>query len=525
MLEGAIRSVQAQLYPNWELCIADDASTDKAIHSILEHYSIEDSRIKVVFRKENGHISAASNSALELVTGEWTALLDHDDLLSEQALFWVAEAINRNPEVQLIYSDEDKIDTVNRRFDPYFKCNWNLDLFYSHNMFSHLGVYRTDLLNDVGGFRLGMEGSQDYDLVLRCIERIRPNQIHHIPRVLYHWRMHAGSTAQSVETKPYAMLAGESSLNEHFQRRKIDAKVELIGHGYRVRYSLPAIPPLVSLIIPTRDKLQLIQACVESIITKTTYPNYEILIIDNGSVDIATLEYFNSLKADSRIRVVRDDQPFNYSALNNAASKLTHGEILGLINNDIEVISPEWLSEMVGIALQPGIGSVGARLWYPDLTLQHGGVILGLGASRVAGHAHHQLPKRHYGYFGRASLTNSFSAVSAACLVIQKAIYEEIGGMNEVDLPVSFNDVDFCLRLHEKGYRNVWTPYAELYHYESASRGHENTPEKQARFNQEVQYMKQRWGDILLRDPCYSPNLTLDHADFSLAWPPRTSYC
>jgi glycosyltransferase involved in cell wall biosynthesis/LmbE family N-acetylglucosaminyl deacetylase len=517
----AIESVRRQIYPHWELCIADDASTDKAVRPILERYANEDSRIKVTFREKNGHISVSSNTALRLATGSWVALLDHDDLLSERALFEVADAINKNPDIHLIYSDEDKIDEDGRRFDPYFKCEWNEDLFYSHNMFSHLGTYHTELLRKIGGFRVGMEGSQDYDLALRCIENIESNQIHHIPRVLYHWRMHAESTAQSADAKPYAMLAGERALNEHFRRQKIDAKAELIGYGYRVRYSLPEIPPLVSLIIPTRNGLSLIRNCVESVLQKTTYPNYEILIVDNGSDDPATLEYLITLKAEARVRVVRDDRPFNYSALNNAAAKLVRGDVLGLLNNDLEVISPEWLSEMVSIALQQGLGAVGARLWYQGETLQHGGIILGLGASGIAGHAHHHMSKGHHGYFGRASLISSFSAISAACLVIRKEIYEEVCGLNETDLQVGFNDVDFCLRLREKGYRNVWTPNAELYHHESATRGYEDTPEKIARFGKEVHYMKQRWGNLLSNDPAYSPNLTLNHADFSLAWPPR----
>jgi glycosyltransferase involved in cell wall biosynthesis/SAM-dependent methyltransferase len=515
----AIESVCKQIYPRWELCIADDASTDKAIRPILESYARKDSRIKVVFREQNGHISAASNSALELATGEWVALLDHDDLLSEHALFWVADVINQNPNVRLIYTDEDKIDEGGRRFNPYFKCDWNVDLFYSHNLITHLGVYRTDLLKDIGGFRVGLEGAQDYDLALRCVERIEPKQIHHIPRVLYHWRMHDKSTAQSADAKPYAMLAGEKALNEHIQRQKIYAKAELIGHGYRVRYTLPDTPPMVSLIIPTKNGLQLIRQCVESILTKTTYPNYEILIVDNGSDDPATLQYFDELRAEECVRVVRDDRPFNYSALNNAAVKLAQGQVLGLLNNDLEVISPEWLSEMVSIALQPRVGAVGARLWYPNETLQHGGVILGIGGS--AGHSHKHIARHQYGYVGRASLIQSFSAVTAACLVIRKAIYEEVQGLNETDLQVAFNDVDFCLRVREAGYRNVWTPYAELYHHESATRGYENTPEKKERFAKETQYIKQRWGHQLLNDPAYSPNLTLNHEDFSLAWPPR----
>ena len=518
-LTEAIESVRMQIYPHWELCIADDASTDKAIRLILERYASEDSRIKVVFREQNGHISAASNSALELATGGWVALLDHDDLLGEHALFWVADAIQQNPDARVIYSDEDKIYEGGRRFDPYFKCDWNVDLFYSHNLITHLGVYRLDLLKAIGGFRVGLEGAQDYDLALRCIERIEPKQIHHIPRVLYHWRTHAESTAESAGAKPYAVLAGERALNEHFQRQRLNARAEFIGYGYRLRYALPDSPPMVTLIIPSRNGLQLIRRCVESIREKTTYPNYEILIVDNGSDDPATLQYFKALQSKAKVRVVRDDRPFNYSALNNAAVKLAQGEVLGLLNNDLEVISPEWLSEMASFALQPGVGAVGARLWYPDKALQHGGVILGVGG--IASHSHKNLPRHQYGYFSRASLIQSLSAVTAACLVIRKAIYEEVGGLNETDLAVAFNDIDFCLCVREAGYRNVWTPYAELYHYESATRGYEDTPEKQARLAKEGQYMKQRWGDLLLNDPAYSPNLTLNHEDFSLAWPPR----
>ncbi len=517
----AIESIQQQLYPHWELCIADDASTNPAIRPILERYAWQDARIKVVFREENGHISAASNSALALVTGKWVALLDHDDILAEHALFWVAKAVNDYPDARLMYSDEDKIDEHGVRHGPYFKCDWNVDLFYSHNMFSHLGVYSTEILHDIGGFRLGMEGSQDYDLALRCIEHLKPSQIHHIPRMLYHWRVHAESTAQSSNAKPYAMLAGERALNEHFQRQHISATAKLMIYGYRVSYVLPSVPPKVSLIIPTRNGLRLIRQCIGSILKKTTYPNYEILIIDNGSDDTGTLEYLNSLQSEPRITVVRDDRPFNYSEINNSAVKLAKGELIGLLNNDLEVISPGWLSEMVSIALQPQVGAVGARLWYPSNLLQHGGVILGLGASGIAGHSHYKMPKGSHGYLGRGTLIQSLSAVTAACLVIRKPIYEEVGGLNEVNLQVAFNDIDFCLRLQELGYRNVWTPYAELYHHESASRGSDRTAQKSERFAKEASYMQQRWGDRLLNDPAYSPNLTLEYEDFSLAWPPR----
>lgn len=518
-LVEVIESVRGQIYSHWELCIADDASTDPAIRPILERYAEMDSRIKLVFRQENGHISAASNSALALASGEWTALLDHDDLLPQHALFWVVNAINDHPDVRMIYSDEDKIDETGARFDPYFKCDWNPDLFYSHNMFCHFGVYQTGLLRDIGGFRVGFEGAQDYDLTLRCVERVEPRHIVHIPRVLYHWRRHAESTAQSASAKPYAVNASERALAEHFERRKVSVSVKYAPPGYRVKHELPPNLPMVSLIIPTRNGLHLIRQCVTSILKKTTYPNYEILVIDNGSDDPATLDYFREIECDARIRVIRDERPFNYSALNNAAVKLALGEIVGLVNNDIEVISPDWLFEMVSHAVRTDIGAVGARLWYPDDTLQHGGVILGIGG--VAGHSHKKLKRGQFGYLGRAALIQNLSAVTAACLLIRKKVYEEVGGLNEVDLQVAFNDVDFCLRVREAGYRNLWTPYAELYHHESATRGFEDTPKKQARFAKEVSYMQERWGDCLLHDPAYSPNLTLLREDFGLAWPPQ----
>lgn len=521
-LKEAIDSVRAQLYPYWELCIADDASTDPRIRKIIENYRKLDQRIKVVFRPCNGHISAASNSALEIANGEYVALLDHDDLLPEHALFWVADCILKNPGASLIYSDEDKIDESGLRSCPYFKCDFNYDLFLSHNMISHLGVYKTDLLRRVGGFRSGFEGAQDWDLALRCMEQIKIGGIVHIPRVLYHWRLHEESTAlKGQEAKPYAYVAAEKVLNEHFERKRIAAQAVLIPSiGYfRTRYVLPEQMPMVSLIIPTRNGIGILRQCVTSILEKTDYPNYEILIIDNGSDDPDTLKYFEELRKNSFIRVLRDDGPFNYSALNNRAVVEARGEFVGLVNNDIEVINREWLSEMMSIALQPDVGVVGARLWYPNETLQHGGVILGLGG--IAGHAHRLSRRDSPGYFGRLALIQSLSAVTAACLVVSKSIFEGVCGLDERNLPVAFNDVDFCLRVRDAGYRNVWTPFADLYHHESVSRGTEDSEEKQERFSKEVSYMQKRWGDLLLNDPAYSKNLTLDRWDFSYAWPPR----
>jgi O-antigen biosynthesis protein len=520
----AVNSVRNQIYPHWQLCIADDASSDPRVREALERLAREDGRIKVVFREANGHISAASNSALELATGDWVALLDHDDVLPEHALALVAQAIVSNPGVGLIYSDEDKIDESGQRLNPYFKSDWNLELFRSQNMISHLGVYRRDLVDRVGGFRIGLEGSQDYDLALRCIELLGADQIVHIPRVLYHWRIHAESTAASASVKSYAQEAGLNALREHLRRTGIAGEVELTPFLlYRVHYSVPNPPPRVILIIPTRNGLELIRQCIRSITEKTTYSNYEILIVDNGSDDPGTLEYFRSLAANPLVRILRDDRPFNYSALNNRAVGFATGDFVCLVNNDIEVITPGWLDEMVGIAVQPGVGAVGACLWFPDDTLQHGGVTTGMHG--LAAHAHRNLSRGNPGYFGRAVATQVLSAVTAACLLVRKSVYLEVGGLNEEDLSVAFNDVDFCLKLREAGYRNVWTPFAELYHHESATRGVEDTPEKKARFSREVIYMRKRWGALLDEDPFYNPNLTLDRPDCSLAWPPRVGKC
>jgi len=526
LLNSAIQSVRSQLYPYWELCIADDYSTNPGVKDALEKHANEDERIKVVFREKNGHISEASNSALELATGDFVALLDHDDMLSEHALYWVVKEINDHPDAKIIYSDEDKIELNDIRHQPYFKCDWNFDLFLSRNLFNHLCVYKTDLVKSVGGFRKGIEGAQDYDLALRCLDQIDFSQIYHIPRILYHWRVLEGSTALDTDEKPYAMLAGERAINEYLSRNKIAAKAKLTsgewGYWYRVSYEIPEPFPLVSLIIPTKNGVELLRKCINSIIGKTLYSNYEIIIIDNSSDEQETLEYLESVHTTPNITVIRDDGPFNFSALNNKAVKNTTGNIIGLINDDVEVISPEWLGEMVSLVTRPEVGIVGARLWYPDDTLQHGGIILGIGG--VAGHSHKKLPKGHPGYYGRAELLQSYSAVTAACLLVRKEVYMEVGGMDEQDLSIAFNDVDFCLRVRDKGYRVLWTPYAELYHYESASRGYEDTQEKQMRFRGEIECIQKRWGHILKNDPAYNPNLTLEKEDFSYAFPPRVKH-
>lgn len=516
-LTEAVQSVRAQVYQNWELCIADDCSTDAAVKKQLINLAASDKRVKLVFREKNGHISAASNSALAVATGDWIALLDHDDMLHPQALARVAVAVMENPKAELIYTDEDKLAEGGKRIQPYFKPDWNPDLFLSQNYLCHLSVYKAELIHSLGGFRVGYEGAQDYDLALRAIERIASQSIIHIPHVAYHWRMHNESTAASGSNKNYATRAGKQALDDHFKRANIQASAEILPSGnYRAHYQLTE-QPLVSLIIPTRNGLKLIEQCIESIVAKSTYKNYEIIVVDNGSDDLEALKYFEKISSTKLARVLRDDRPFNYSALNNNAIARASGEFVVLVNNDIEVISPDWLEQLLGLALQQGVGAVGARLWYPDNTLQHGGVVLGVGG--VAGHSHKYLKQGELGYFSRADVIQTFSAVTAACLMVRKSIYLEVGGLNEKNLAVAFNDVDFCLRVRAAGYRNVWTPYAELYHHESVSRGTEDTPAKQARFSAEVNYMLNTWRESLQSDPAYNPNLTLKYEDFRLQWP------
>jgi len=518
-LREAIESVINQSYPNWELCIADDCSTKAYVKEVLTEYqNLYPDKIKVVFREVNGHICEASNSALSLATGEYVCFLDHDDKLHPHALYYVAEEINKNPSVKIIYSDEDKIDSKGLRQDPHFKSDWNPDLLLSHNYITHLLVIKKDIVDKIGGFRKGLEGAQDYDLVLRASLHANEQEISHIPKILYHWRMWEGSTALSPKAKRYTHLAGKKAIEDYLKFKGISGAKVVDGkfpNTYRVIYPIPNPPPLVSIIIPTRDKVELLRNCVESIIKKTQYENYEIIIVNNRSTEQKTLNYLSEIqKRFSNIRVIDYNHDFNYSAINNFAVKFAKGELILLLNNDTEVLNPEWLTEMVSHAVRPEIGCVGAKLYYPDGNIQHGGVILGIGG--VAGHSHKHFPSEHPGYMNRLILVQNLSAVTGACLMVKKKIYEEVGGLDEENLKIALNDVDFCLKVREAGYRNLWTPYAELIHHESKSRGYEDTPEKVKRFKKEIEFMKKKWGEKLLKDPYYNPNLTLDKEDFSI---------
>lgn len=523
-LRKCIDSVIRQKYESWELCIADDASPNPSVRQVLEEYVKQDERIRVVYRKQNGHISASSNSAIEIAQGDFLVLLDHDDELHDQALIEVAKALDENPRWKIVFTDEDKVDGNGRRYDPYFKADWNYDLFLSHNCISHLGVYEASLVREIGGFRLGYEGSQDWDLALRCIERLDDDQIGHIARVLYHWRAIPGSTALAPGEKSYANDAAMRAIQSHLDRIDVNAEVKGIPgfHGnYKVEYKLPALEPKVSIIIPTRDKVDVLKTCVNSVINKTEYKNFDIIIVDNGSVEKETLEYFDSIKVNKKIRVLQYPHAFNYSAINNFAVRHTDAEYIVLLNNDTEVITSHWLTEMVSIGIQKGVGAVGCMLYFPNNTIQHAGIILGY--SGVGGHAYFTKPRGWPGYMIRGLLMQSFSAVTAACLLVKRSTYEEVGGLDET-LRVAYNDVDLCLKIREKGYRNILTPNAQLYHYESATRGAEDTPEKRERFNNEVNIMLEKWGDIILNDPAYNPNLNInpDQEMFELSFPPRT---
>ena len=510
----AVDSVREQYYPHWELCIADDASTNPQTRAALDQLVEEDNaQIKVMRLPKNVGIAIASNAALGLATGEYIGLLDHDDELTRDALLEVARTIiNANPD--FVYSDEDKLDFDGSHCEPHFKPDFSPDFFFASNYLCHFSVIRRSLVEDIRGFRSGFDGAQDYDLFLRAIER--SEKIVHIPKVLYHWRKTATSTASKSSAKPKSWSAGQRALVDSMQRQRIAADVELgpYPNTYRVRRRIHGTP-LVSIVIPFRDKPDVLSVCIRSILDKTDYPHFEIVGIDNDSSDLAMHALKDKLvRADARVRFVHYARPFNYSAINNFGVTQTRGEHLLLLNNDTEVIAPEWLRAMLEHSQRPDVGIVGAKLLYPDKRIQHTGVVIGAGG--VAGHAHLLMDGQYPGYFGRAQLPQNVSAVTFACAMTRRAVFDQLGGLNEKELAIAFNDVDFCLRAREAGYLIVYTPFAELYHHESLTRGSEDNAEKKARFAFEVDYMQKRHAEILRDgDPYYNRNLRLDISDFS----------
>jgi len=526
LIRRAIESVRAQLYPAWELCIADDASPSPELGRILAEYAAKDPRIKVTRRAINGHISAATNTALELATGEYVALMDHDDVLAERALYEVAAVLDRHPSAALIYSDEDKIDNAGRRSEPYFKPDFNYELLLQQNLISHLGVYRRDVLAAAGGLRSGFDGSQDYDLALRVYEQVGPSRIHHIPAVLYHWRQNDDQKSFSESQLARCADAARRALEEHLERTRQKAFVfsrpdrpGWIG----LRRARPAPKPKVSVLMPTRDRADLLERAARGVLEETDYSPLELIIIDNDSVEPETAALFERLCRDPRVRVLRAPGPFNYSRLNNLAAAEATGEVLLLLNNDISVIDREWLYEMVAHAVRPEVGAVGARLLFPHGRLQHGGVVVGNGGpGPIAAHLCTGASGSDPGSWGHLELSRNVTAVTAACLAVRRSVYEEVGGFDEA-VAVAFNDVDFCLKVRARGYDIIWTPYAELHHHESASRGQDVAGAARTRHEEEIRLLRQRWGDRLDSDPFYNPNLDRAHGDYRLAFPPHVT--
>jgi|GEM_PF-1555878 len=514
-LREAIDSVIGQLYPNWELCIADDASTELHVRKVLEKYARKDSRIKIAFREENGHISRCSNSAVELATGDYIALLDQNDVLPVEALFEVVFLINQYPDADMIYSDEDKLTVDGKRRDPYFKPDWCPDSFLSRMYTGHFGVYRRSIINEIGGFRVGYEGSQDYDLVLRFTEKT--DKIYHIPKILYHGRIYPEAAASVTSTKPNAYIAAEKAITDAIHRRgepgKVSSKEQYPGI-YTIRYEISDYK-LVSIIIPTKDLGYILNQCIESIFAKTTYPNYEVIVIDNGSNEAYTAKVISNWlnQQPERFKCYSLDVPFNYSKINNYGVEKAKGDFLLFLNNDTEVIVPDWIEGMVEQSQRPSIGAVGATLLYSDGTIQHSGITMGVGSLTEHGHRH--FASDSPGFLGQLLAVNNYTAVTGACLMCRREVFEAVGGFNE-QLAVGYNDIDLCLKMMAQGYHNVLPPHVVLYHYESKSRGFDNTPEKRARFLEETHYIQKRWKSIIEHDPCYSPNLTLRYTDFSI---------
>jgi GT2 family glycosyltransferase len=514
-LREMVESVLAQTYGHFELCLADGSGGESQIRGLLEDYEKKDGRIRVKVLADNLGISGNTNEAVRMATGDFVAFLDHDDFLPPHALFEVVSLVNGHPDAEVIYSDEDKVDMEGKRhFSPHFKPDFNLDLLRSTNYISHFLVFRKDIVDRVGEFRRDFDGAQDYDFILRAVEEAR--HIHHIPRVLYHWRSHEASSADNPENKLYAFEAGKRALDAHYARQGIPATVsDGVSHGiYHAHYDWGE-EPLISIVVPNKDHIDDLANCIDAIEKRSTYRNFEWVIVENNSEKEETFEYYRKLEgANPRVQVVRYEGEFNYSAINNYGVGFTKGEYILFLNNDTEIINADCLSELLGYCLREDVGIVGAKLYYPDDTIQHAGVVVGMGG--VAGHTFVGLPRYEYGYFSRENCAQDYSAVTAACMMTKKTLFQAVGGFSD-DFRIAFNDIDYCLKVREKGKLVVYNPYAELYHFESKSRGQEDTPEKVERFNSEIDRFTKKWKEFLRKgDPYYNVNLTLDRADFSL---------
>lgn len=513
-LREMIESVQSQTYGCWELCLADGSdSKNTHVETICREYAQADHRIRYKKLEQNYGISGNTNACMEMASGAYITLFDHDDLLHPSALFEVRKAIEETG-ADLLYTDEATFrKNPHRTCYPYHKPDYAPDTLRSYNYICHLLTFQRKLLEKTGGFRKEFDGSQDYDLILRLTEQA--DKIVHIPKVLYYWRIHSGSVASGISAKPYAMDAAKRAIAEHLDRTGLKGTVEDAANSttYRIRYELRDTP-LISILIPNCDHISDLSKCVDSIRKLTTYPSWEIIVMENNSKQQETFDYYQQIGQDPRIRVIRWEKAFNYSAINNFGADQARGEYLLLLNNDIEIITPDWLEQMLMYAQREEVGAVGAMLYYPNNTIQHAGVILGIGG--VAGHSHKYMARGDAGYMSRAAIAQNLSCVTAACVLMRRDVWDQVGGLDET-FPVAFNDVDLCMRIRKAGYLVVWTPYAEMYHYESKSRGAENTKEKRDRFDRETARFQEKWKEELAAgDPYYNPNLTLVREDFSL---------
>lgn len=510
-----IESVRSQSFPFWELCLANADPEDREVAEILERYCREDRRIRVKNLKENKGISENTNAALAMARGEFVGLLDHDDLLAPDALYEMAARLEKDGGIDVFYTDEDKVTTdLSEHFQPHLKPDFNLDLLRSNNYICHFFVVRREIAERIGGFRPEFNGAQDYDFIFRCTEQAE--KIVHIPRILYHWRVHSASTADNPASKMYAYEAGKRAIEGNLERSGVRGVVSLRqDYGfYDVHYPVEG-EPLVSILIPNKDQKETLMHCIHSVLETSTWKNLEILIIENNSEQEETFACYRELEKDPRIRILTyPGKTFNYSAINNFGVQQAKGEYLLFLNNDIEVITPDWIEQMLGNCQRPEVGIVGAKLYYPDNTIQHAGIIIGIGG--IAGHAFLGLARAKSGYLHKASLQMDYSAVTAACMMMKAEAFRKAGGFEE-KLTVAFNDVDLCLRTVEQGWLVVYDPHVEMYHYESKSRGAEDSEEKLRRFQQEIEFMRTRWIRLLKDgDPNYNPNLTLSKWNYSL---------
>lgn len=509
-----IESLLDQTYGNWELCIANGSPEDTVMKGVLDEYMKKDSRIRVSELSENKGIAGNTNAALEMARGEFVGLLDHDDLLAPNALYEVARALDSDRTLDAVYTDEDKVTTeLDEHFQPHLKPDFNLDLLRSNNYICHFFVVRCSVVEKAGGFRQEFDGAQDHDFIFRCVETA--GKVGHIPEILYHWRTHKASTADNPASKMYAFDAGKRAIEAHLERT---GTAGVVTHTpdlgfFRVKYPVQG-SPLVSIIIPNKDEKETLKTCIESIQEKTEYDNYEIIIVENNSTTEEIFQYYKELSQDPRIRLLRWKKEFNYSAINNYGVSHAKGEYLLFLNNDVKVITPGWIKEMLGVCQRPEVGAVGVKLIYPDNTIQHAGCVIGIGG--IAGHMFVDMPANRTGYLHKASILQDMSAVTAACMMMKKTSFEEAGGFTE-KLSVAFNDVDLCLKVRKNEKLIVYDPYVQLYHMESKTRGAEDSTEKVRRFQEEIEYMRCQWIDILKKgDPYYNKNLSLTKWNYSL---------